>query len=72
MVESGWPVPNRETTAVYGLLFGDSNDARAFVELSTNTDSTTFIVHRQIVVAVRGRNECADALAGLLKDHAKP
>jgi TonB family protein len=63
---------NRETTAVYGLLFGDSNDARAFVELATRTDSTTFLVHRQIVVGVRGGNACADALAGLLKDNAKP
>jgi len=63
---------NRETTAVYGLLFGDSNDARAFVELATRTDSTTFLVHRQIVVDVRGRNGCAEALARLLKDNAKP
>ena len=63
---------NRETTVVYGLLFGDSNDARAFVELATGTDSTTFLAHRQIVVAVRGRNACAEALAGLLKEHARP
>jgi TonB family protein len=61
---------NRETTAVYGLLFGDPNDARAFMELAAETGSTTFLLHRQIVVAVRGGSACADGLAALLKDRA--
>ena len=61
---------DRAITVVYGLLFGDSNDARAFVELATKPGSTPFLVHRQIVVAARGGQICAQALARLLK--AKP
>jgi TonB family protein len=59
---------NHQTTTVYGLLFGDPNDAGAFMELAAETGSTTFLLHRQIVVAVRGRGGCADPLAALLKD----
>jgi hypothetical protein len=59
---------NLETTAVYGLLFGDHNDASAFAELATSERSTTFVVHRQIVVAIHGSKACADAVAPLLKE----
>jgi hypothetical protein len=60
---------NRETTVVYGLLFADSNDASAFVELAVG--ARTFLVHRTVVVAVHGGNTCGEALAGLLREPAK-
>lgn len=36
---------NRETTVVYGLLFGDSNDARAFVELAAAGEAVAIFVY---------------------------
>jgi hypothetical protein len=55
---------------VYGLLFGDRDDARAFVELAQKTGSRAFVVHRQVVVSVRGGGTCADALIAVLKGNA--
>jgi TonB family protein len=66
MDEGGAPV------AVYGLLFGDTNDARAFAELATAGGAHAFVVHRTIVAALRERRPCADALSGLLETRAKP
>jgi hypothetical protein len=57
--------------AVYGLLFGDTNDAKAFVELATTSGAHAFVVHRQIVVALRERTACGDAIGGLLKTRAE-
>jgi hypothetical protein len=59
-----------DSPVVYGLLFRDRDDARAFVERSNQNGSRAFVVHRQIVVAVRGASACAETLSNLLRDPA--